>query len=1333
MSLGQTTDVTGSIINENTSEGVQDTVEYQMKARPEITFQAISDANGDYVLYGIPRDSTNSIIDPTTGMEIDRTYMERQGDELVFKVATQDRFRPGVIVNVAGQVIGEAVGQDKGDYYEYRWRPTSDVSQLLFFSNGNKQHTQKIVHVNGQYMGDFSRIEQTSMLKSGQAKSESTQTEYYMSITNPDFKPYLDSVKFDHDVMNWVTHYLIPWDTFSANMDITAQNNATGLPISNAQVQVEEVGNEENYFSDYTNTQGVVAFEDIPIPNYEPNKEYADTIRLAVEILSQGRYEVKKDTFAITNENYAFTIPLDSIITPPNNFRFDGNVSPSDGRFTLILSGDQFGVDTVYNNMMIAQYDTTVQSHDEQLQAQVIFEKDTLFEKINELYTAQSGRTSRDFTINQIRWPFTFQGNLSPEDGYFTLDIVGDNTPAQTIIDSLQAENYLEELIAEDPTLQVRAQFTKNDLYSEVDQTTNENTGTITKDYSIEQIRWPFTFQGNLSPEDGYFTLDIEGENTPAQTIIDSLQAENYLEELIAEDPTLQVRAQFTKNDLYSEVDQTTNENTGTITKDYSIEQILWPLALQLNTEDGEGEHLPNVDYVVKYLVAPNDVIAQGNMGSDAQETVSLIHPNDTLQAIVELTLNKYQSIIDTLNVTGNPTIKNYVLQRVRHGYTLSGDLTDGSQFTLIAQGSEHPIDTLINNQVLDDYSVDFTSLDSELTFQALVSRDTLYNTIDSTFSVASGTHVRDFPLTQVRWPFTFQGNLSPEDGYFTLQVQGDNTPAQTLMDSVSAGSYLAEMIAEDPTLQVTAQFVKDTLYSKINQTTSEDTPGVTQDYTLTQIRWPHTVNVDTKDENNNPLSDVDIFILDRYAVSDTLAKLNSGAGASVSADMILDAANKEIIAHYKKSSYQTSIDTTTLSTVITNLEALLSPELVADGYFRAVIRQDGGSYPPGKIVYRGLNVVYSDSVTITSPPYADMTGVPIPTEDGYALVERDIQPTTTPFVPTIDTVQILSGDNGVMYHDVFSVPPIPQVEQIGGNVTLLLTGGQQGDGVDVVWKREDGTVIDSARTDANGDYLFSQVPTQTDGFLYVRFPETDGTRRDTAYYKHSGAPLSTLEHIVEEDDTIRTNHNITLIPKWIDDPYTGAPVRTEIDDIEELEGLDINSERALYGIENVYLDFDSHADTVWFNKMKAFGEEVMGAFPINIVETPRNITLQMQNDYKLRDPSKQHLYGWNFSIDGSGDVTYYRFAYDEGFNLIIGDKINFSGDSLGYFKEMFYRTLRVRPVNPANRISVMNPDNPHSIDIPTAKDRVYHTLFRKQRERQINGTAFYRLTYLEE
>jgi len=419
---------------------------------------------------------------------------------------------------------------------------------------------------------------------------------------------------------------------------------------------------------------------------------------------------------------------------------------------------------------------------------------------------------------------------------------------------------------------------------------------------------------------------------------------------------------------------------------------------------------------------------------------------------------------------------------------------------------------------------------------------------------------------------------------------------------------------------------------------------------------------------------------------------------------------------------------------VMNEVTHYLSPELAADGYFRAVIRQDGGSYPPGKIVYRGLNVAYSDSATITSPPYVDMSGVPIPSGDGFALVERNITPTTTPFVAKIDTVQIISGDNGVMYHDVESVPPLPQVEQIGGKVRLLLTGGQVGDGVDVVWKLQDGTVIDSVRTDINGDYLFKQVPTETDGYLYVRFPGTDATRRDTAYYKQSSAPLNTLDVIVNEDDTLRTNHNITLIPKWIVDPYTGAPVRTEIDDIEELEGGRINSELALYGEENIYLDFDSHADTVWFNNYRTLAVDVMGYDGHHYVSTPREITLQMQNDYDLRDATKKHLYGRNMSIDGvSGDKTTPKSATDEEFSLHIGYIINFSGDQLGAFKEDYFRTMDFGAVNPANRISVMNPDKPQSITIPTAKDRVYHTLFRKQRERLINGTAFYRLDYLEE
>jgi hypothetical protein len=141
-----------------------------------------------------------------------------------------------------------------------------------------------------------------------------------------------------------------------------------------------------------------------------------------------------------------------------------------------------------------------------------------------------------------------------------------------------------------------------------------------------------------------------------------------------------------------------------------------------------------------------------------------------------------------------------------------------------------------------------------------------------------------------------------------------------------------------------------------------------------------------------------------------------------------------------------------------------------------------------------------------------------------------------------------------------------------------------------------------------------------------------------------------------------------------------------------------------------------------------------MGFDGHNYVAVPRNITLQMQNDYELRDASKKHLYGRNMSMDGgSGDGTNPKSATDEGFPLYIGYNINLSGIQLAAFKEDYFRTMDFGAVNPANRISVMNPTQPLGITIPTDKDRVYHTLFRKQRERLINGTAFYRLDYLEE
>ncbi|HKL66246.1 MAG TPA: hypothetical protein VJ877_00030, partial [Bacteroidales bacterium] len=152
-----------------------------------------------------------------------------------------------------------------------------------------------------------------------------------------------------------------------------------------------------------------------------------------------------------------------------------------------------------------------------------------------------------------------------------------------------------------------------------------------------------------------------------------------------------------------------------------------------------------------------------------------------------------------------------------------------------------------------------------------------------------------------------------------------------------------------------------------------------------------------------------------------------------------------------------------------------------------------------------------------------------------------------------------------------------------------------------------------------------------------------------------------------------------------------------------------------------------------WFNNYRTLAVDVMGYDGHHYVSTPREITLQMQNDYKLRDATKKHLYGRNMSIDGGSDNTEYKPAIDEGFNLDIGYIINISGDLLAAFKEDYYRTMDFGAVDPANRVSVMNPTQPTGITIPTAKDRVYHTLFRKQRERLINGTAFYRLDYLEE
>ena len=292
-----------------------------------------------------------------------------------------------------------------------------------------------------------------------------------------------------------------------------------------------------------------------------------------------------------------------------------------------------------------------------------------------------------------------------------------------------------------------------------------------------------------------------------------------------------------------------------------------------------------------------------------------------------------------------------------------------------------------------------------------------------------------------------------------------------------------------------------------------------------------------------------------------------------------------------------------------------------------------------------------------------------------------------------VDTVTVTEGDNGFMAHFMTYVGGggVPQYQYIGGVVR-----DESDDGLDSVFVRITvaDTVFDEMYTNSQGEFLSSvPVPANTD-FVFDAVGGVDGK------FSFSGDESSTIEEVVDPDDTLRTVYNYVLYDKERIVPNTSVTATPTAYQIKEMymtpqselgirwkilweitygwtsaQKAAIRSQMqtgmSLFGLDGVYVEVDHELNNVDFTKYDGY-----------------NVTYE--GDIGLR-------------IRSGGDWTNPYDAYvepvDRPIYVYCAAEVSLSLDYNAFYKENFGRSLGIGAVSSRNSFMNSTATQPNNLD----------------------------------
>ncbi|MCF8297951.1 MAG: hypothetical protein K9J13_10440 [Saprospiraceae bacterium] len=342
------------------------------------------------------------------------------------------------------------------------------------------------------------------------------------------------------------------------------------------------------------------------------------------------------------------------------------------------------------------------------------------------------------------------------------------------------------------------------------------------------------------------------------------------------------------------------------------------------------------------------------------------------------------------------------------------------------------------------------------------------------------------------------------------------------------------------------------------------------------------------------------------------------------------------------------------------------------------------------------------------------------------------IEPTSQSitFIPYDTTVTLVEGFNNLGIISVKPIPPLPQTKDVSGTVEEYFTSNSLNN-VKVRFRNtQTGNIIDSAFTNANGDFAVEDLPTNTPIVLEYGGLSTHFARKDAITF-----PL-----VITASDTTLTGFDLMLPRKYIPVPHTvndtitpdsiqvtaqqikariqGPPFYNRfIDDIEEAMGRPI-----LLHLDPTW----TTAQTNGFYQLLAQGDSLFygqEASPWQIVSTAFDLSTSFLHTVSSTYNKDTNYFSGQigYNIRNGPDYTYNKatsIVPQYGLQvLIFGGQIDLSLGANGFNKEMYGR--RVGHNDVTMEPSFMNPIGIH----PTYTDRALHKLLRENRKQRFNTT----------
>jgi len=317
------------------------------------------------------------------------------------------------------------------------------------------------------------------------------------------------------------------------------------------------------------------------------------------------------------------------------------------------------------------------------------------------------------------------------------------------------------------------------------------------------------------------------------------------------------------------------------------------------------------------------------------------------------------------------------------------------------------------------------------------------------------------------------------------------------------------------------------------------------------------------------------------------------------------------------------------------------------------------------------------------------------------------------PFQTEIDTVLVSPGDNAFIHYVNQILPPDAELD-IEGIVRNVYTK-QPESGVTVrVINRSTNDLIEEDITGSDGAYEFLDIPQGT--LLKFELGKTGELWMVNNEYDVPTTLTDTVDVL-----------NRYFYPKTVEVPQVGtnSTIQGDGEEAAEMVGADyINFEEILRGVDNMWAN--GATGTYWSARTWIEDNFYEGNSPITTVNTQRDITTTMQQNYEPYTNFYPGQLGWNVNF-GSGNTTSpFYSATNYGSFAVIGGEIMTTGQLQSYIKELQGRRLQLGSVS--SRPSMMN----STATMPDEKDRAYvHLILLNQDGRFASNQESYSLENL--